>query len=274
MKRTVIGVVFAIVAALVVAGAASAQTFQVGEKVMPKAYFEFTIGEQVIGDRYSLPLTVQEISGELLGVDTWERRAWVKADQFIPLSEARKYYTEQLAVLPNVQHYGLRAIASKELGHLGEALADYDIVLRLDPTRSGAFVDRAWTQHDLAKLRDAPENERLEAAAIDDMAAKIRLAPRDAYGYEMLAWWLATSPVTAVHDGARAVKMATRACELTSYNSASELSTLAAAYARSGDFASAVKWQEKAVTLSDESGRAEYQEMLDAFRANKPWVEQ
>lgn len=274
MKRIVLGVVFALVAALVFAGAASAQTFQVGEKVMPKAYPEFKIGQQVFDDNYDVPLTVHEIRGEWLSVDTWERRAWVKADQVIPLSEAREYYTKRLAVSPNVQQYHLRAVASGELGYLEEALADYNTVLRLDPSRLRAFDDRAWTLHDLAKLRDPPENERLEAAAINDMASYIRLAPRDAYGYDMLAWWLATSPVTAVHDGARAVKMATRACELTSYNSASELSTLAAAYARSGDFASAVKWQEKAVTLSDESGRAEYQEMLDAFRANKPWVEQ
>ena len=48
---------------------------------------------------------------------------------------------------------------------------------------------------------------------------------------------LATSPDAKLRNGRRAIELATRACELTKYKAAYILSTLAAAYAETGDFA-------------------------------------
>ena len=48
------------------------------------------------------------------------------------------------------------------------------------------------------------------------------------------------------------------------------LDTLAAAYAETGDFESAVKWQTKAMELADESNRKEIREHLDLLKAGKP----
>ena len=76
---------------------------------------------------------------------------------------------------------------------------------------------------------------------------------RDAEDENLLnnfAWVLATSPDDKLRDGERAVKMATEACELTGYETPHILSTLAAAYAETGDFENANKWSQKAVETS------------------------
>ena len=61
---------------------------------------------------------------------------------------------------------------------------------------------------------------------------------------------LATSPDEKLRDGPRALKFATKAAEATKYETPHILSTLAAAYAETGDFENAAKWSQKAVELS------------------------
>ena len=60
---------------------------------------------------------------------------------------------------------------------------------------------------------------------------------------------LATSPDDKLRDGARAVKLATKAAEASGYETPHILSTLAAAYAETGDF-------ENAAEVVAEGGRA------------------
>jgi len=73
-----------------------------------------------------------------------------------------------------------------------------------------------------------------------------------------------------VRDGARAIQLATKACELTEWKNGGYLDTLAAAYARSGDFAQAVKWEEQSIASQDgaDNGR---QERLQLYRDGKAW---
>lgn len=83
---------------------------------------------------------------------------------------------------------------------------------------------------------------------------------------------LATCPETKLRDGSKAVTSATRACELTQWKKGRPLAALAAAYAESGDFQSAVRWQQKAIelTLEEDSSKRYYQSCLERYRSGKP----
>jgi tetratricopeptide (TPR) repeat protein len=112
------------------------------------------------------------------------------------------------------------------------------------------------------------------AKALSDFNEAIRLEPRNAAAYSRRAWVSATCPDPRFRDGVRAVELARRACELTQWNEAGPLGTLAAAAAETGDFDTAVKWQEKAISLStDESERSQGRTCLELYRARKPYRE-
>jgi lipopolysaccharide biosynthesis regulator YciM len=90
-----------------------------------------------------------------------------------------------------------------------------------------------------------------------------------------LAWLLATSPDDAIRDGARAIELATKACEETEWKQAHIVSTLAAGYAEAGDFAKAREYSQKAVDLGGESDEVKQQlkSELASYEAEKPWRE-
>jgi hypothetical protein len=86
---------------------------------------------------------------------------------------------------------------------------------------------------------------------------------------------LATSPEDKLRDGPRAIKLATKACEVTEYKKPHILSTLAAAYAETGDFETARKWSGKAVELGtkDKEVDEQLQKELESYQQKKPWRE-
>lgn len=88
------------------------------------------------------------------------------------------------------------------------------------------------------------------AEALADFEESLKNDPDDSGVLNNFAWTLATSPVDKLRDGKRAVELATRAAELTEFNAPHILSTLAAAYAETGDFDKAIEWSQKAIDLS------------------------
>jgi len=92
-----------------------------------------------------------------------------------------------------------------------------------------------------------------------------------------LAWMQATCPAAEARDGAEAVKLATKGCELTGWNKPAHLDTLAAAYAETGDFDAAVKWQKEAIRLLTNKDPAEwpaqFEERLKLYESGKPYRE-
>ena len=83
---------------------------------------------------------------------------------------------------------------------------------------------------------DAYLNIGKHAEAVADFDAALKLNDEDDGLLNNFAWVLATSPDDKVRDGKRAIELATKAAELSSYNVPHILSTLAAAYAETGDF--------------------------------------
>jgi TPR repeat protein len=93
-------------------------------------------------------------------------------------------------------------------------------------------------------------------------------------GHNGVAWLLATSRYDRLRDGAAALVEARRATELAS--SATTLDTLAAAYAETGDFDSAIATQREAIAaIADgEKGiRADLDKHLASYLKHEPWRE-
>jgi tetratricopeptide (TPR) repeat protein len=112
------------------------------------------------------------------------------------------------------------------------------------------------------------------AKALADYIEASRINPSDATYHNNHAWILATCPDIQLRDGRKAVDIATRACELSGWKAAYIIDTLAAAYAEAGEFASAVKWQSKAVELAPRSQSAEIRFRLGLYQQNTPFREQ
>lgn len=88
-----------------------------------------------------------------------------------------------------------------------------------------------------------------------------------------LARLLAVADKRELQDGKKAVELALKACELTEWKIPGYIDTLAAAYARTGDFEQAVKWQEKAIEgmkSFDHSFRRGAQGRLRSYQNCKP----
>ena len=90
-------------------------------------------------------------------------------------------------------------------------------------------------------------------------------------GVNNLAWLLATHPSAEVRNGAEAVSLAERACQLTGGTNLGMLATLAAAYAEAGRFAEAVSTQQKVCDLAAAQGPGRqsesFQRRLDLYRS-------
>ena len=64
-----------------------------------------------------------------------------------------------------------------------------------------------------------------------------------------------------------------KACEVSEYKEPHILSTLAAAYAESGDFENAQKWAKKAVEIGREDIQDHLEKELKSYQDGKPWRE-
>jgi tetratricopeptide (TPR) repeat protein len=202
----------------------------------------------------------------------------------------------------NAEYRKARAIAWSTRGMHDEAIADYDEAIRLAPTDAEAYRSRGgeW-------LKDAIAGQTAPDKAIADLSRAIELDPKDSMGYLVrsdawrlkrdyrrlvqdlesvvqleasspkrhmaLARVLATCKDAPIRDGKRAVQIATVACELSHWADSACLDTLAAAYAETGDFAAAIKWETKAIALYKGGGGASEADMnyqLKLYQDNKP----
>jgi tetratricopeptide (TPR) repeat protein len=75
-----------------------------------------------------------------------------------------------------------------------------------------------------------------------------------------------------VRDGKKALELAKKACELSQWNNAECLETLAAAHAELGNFKEAVKCQKQAIELGfdDEDRLKKARQQLKLYEDSKP----
>lgn len=175
----------------------------------------------------------------------WIGKTWVSKDQVIPVGDS--------------EH-------DRQLIKFGEAV-------RREPKNAWNYVNRSyfWTDidHTLADLDEALRlnndpyivHARLHAlqragqwqAVLEGWNAQLRANPQGIEALTNRALILAASPEDSLRNGRQAVTDATQACELAQWNDPRALDALAAAYAETGDFASAIKWKEKANELHQKS---------------------
>jgi tetratricopeptide (TPR) repeat protein len=86
------------------------------------------------------------------------------------------------------------------------------------------------------------------------------------------AWLLATCPVPSLRNGAQAVEDAKTACKLTNWTDEAAIDSLAVAYAETGDFDSAVRFAEQALTVKgiEPLDSRRIQRQLELFKQRKP----
>ena len=105
----------------------------------------------------------------------------------------------------------------------------------------------------------------------------LHLLPDYPEALNSLAWMLASHPQADTQDGNDAVNLAARASQLTLYQQAPEIETLAAAYAAAGRFDEAVATAQRAYDLAVAQGRkhlaAQCLEMHELFRSHRPYRE-
>ncbi len=161
----------------------------------------------------------------------------------------------------DAKFYNNRGAAYGEKGQYDQAISDFNQAIEINPRYIKAYNNRGIVY----RLR------RQYDRAISDFNKAIEMNPLDPEAYNNLAWLFATAKAPRFGDGKRAVKLALKACELSDWKVGEYLDTLAAAYARTGDFDNAVKWQEKALEQSKSAKPSEFQERLDLYRQRRPW---
>jgi tetratricopeptide (TPR) repeat protein len=89
--------------------------------------------------------------------------------------------------------------------------------------------------------------------------------------YQNKAWLLATCPEEKIRDGKTAIAAAQKAGELREWKAITDIKSLAAAYAETGDFEKAIEWQKKAIEMAQGESKSGEEEMLKLYEAKSPF---
>src|SRR5581483_10663931 len=162
---------------------------------------------------------------------------------------------------PNTASLNNRGNAYRNRGDYAKAVADFDTALALDPEDPLPYYNRGLTYRLLGDW----------VRAVADFARAAFLDPTDADAPNELAWVWATCPDAKYRDAEKALDYAQHACELTGWQDASCLDTLAAAYAVADRYAEAARRRAQAVRLADPGDERAYRGRLDLYRAGRPF---
>jgi spermidine synthase len=215
-------------------------------------------------------------------------------------AEALEYYSKALKLDPDFAdaHYNMGKVLVSQ-GKLDEAVDHFSEAVRIKPGYSeahnklgDAFLAQGKLEtaisHYTAALRIGPDDALAHEGLADALAAQgktgeaiehlskaVELKPDYVKALNSLAWTLATNGDARFRDGARAVELARRACELTDNRHPLLLDTLAAAYAESGEFDRARETATRAAALARSARRSEWardiEKRLESYNRGLPF---
>lgn len=155
--------------------------------------------------------------------------------------------------------------ALAQSGQAEQAVVQYQKVLEIDPTYPDAQNNIGVVLLGLGRLDDALYAWKSILTADPDSLVAARA----------VAWLLATCPDERYRDGVKALELALRADRFSGGRSAPVAQALAAAYAETGQHASAEVAAERALILARTQGDARLAEQLPeqigSYRLRKPW---
>jgi tetratricopeptide (TPR) repeat protein len=195
-------------------------------------------GERVASWRESLKRLERQLAGLDAETSVWPEDSWTPAAR-----AAQRAYS--------------RARLHRGTSHASHLIAAYDELRRkyeratADPSRPVPPDPPPPDEHEPPDpgIWMAPGKYAQALAGFDEL---IRLYPDLVWAHQERAWILATCSDAKIRDGKLAVSAATRAAELTNWKDWTVFSTLAAAYAEAGDFANAVRWEQRGLEAEQE----------------------
>jgi protein O-mannosyl-transferase len=181
--------------------------------------------------------------------------------------EACRAYSDALRANPDSADAQFNwGAALLQLGQPQEAIAHFTAAARLSPADPGAR----------AGLGRALELAGKTADAVAAYQRALTLQPDFAPALRGLAWIRATSLDPAFRDGAEALRLAERACQLTQSKDWRALAALDAAYAQAGRFAEAIAAAEQTRSAGLAAGQTNVAQAADArlalYRQGRPFV--
>jgi Tfp pilus assembly protein PilF len=241
------------------------------------------VGSQAFADRYTyLPLVGIMIACAWLGAASIGKRivpimlslallatlAWRTREQLPTWKNTGALFARALALDPtNVQAlYGVGAYLV-DSGRLDEGKPFFEKAIRLHPEYPEA----------LNTLASTFDGQGRYAEAVRFYQAALKARPDQVGVLNNLAWLLASCPDAAFRNGPEAVRLASRACELTGYAKPLLVGTLAAAQAEAGDFQAAIATAEQAAALATalrlEDIAARNRELIQLYRQGQAFHE-
>jgi Tfp pilus assembly protein PilF len=181
---------------------------------------------------------------------------------------AMVHYRTAVDILPSYTeaHFNLGHLF-REQGAWQKAAEEFMTTLRYKPRDLKFRLNLAGVMLEGGQTREA----------VQYFEDALQIDPDSAEALNNLAWILAANCDPAIRNGARAVKYAERACQLTQFKQTTMVGTLAAAYAEAGHFSDAVATAEKACALAAQKGEqallGKNRQLLELYRARQPYHE-